>query len=106
MIADQQSKNNGEKPFRLIHSLNPGLVELSISADISFRRGLLFPTSETSENRSPVTFSLAEIWSSAKLGFTEVMSLSLHRLSNLSTEQLPSLIAKNSNFFEVRHEIR
>ena len=72
MIADQQSKNKGEKPFRLIHSLNPGLVELSISADNSFRRGFLFPTSETSENRGPLTFSLAEIGCSAKPEFTEV----------------------------------
>ena len=76
------------------------------SSDISFRSGSLFQTSETSENRGHVTLSLAEIGISAKLGFTEVMSLSLLRLSNLSAEQLPSLIAKNSDLFEVRHEVR
>ena len=32
MIADQQSKSRGKKYFRLVLSVNPGLVELSISA--------------------------------------------------------------------------
>ena len=63
MIADQQSKIKGEKPFRLIFSVNPSLVEILVLAWLKIKLhqfqkwfALSDQCSETSENKGRVTF--------------------------------------------------